>query len=803
MKRVITATLAALLVTIAATDAQVNGTATISGTAFGSPLTVSTSSQFAGAISSIVWNGKEFINDWDHGRQLAVNAQFFNRSNCYNPYEAGSFFDANLPSTSSNLLEFTASANQLESRAQMAWYLHTFASTVAGDYCGDPSQWLPCPGCTPNAPDGGFGGPPNNGNFTSLFEVHKKVTIGFAGLPNVIEYLADVKLPEQVVRGATNITAVMPWDFSSLWAWDAVSKEYRNVRAYNGVDDHIKVVSTADGNYAFGFYAPELLQPYNETNGTMNWWRLIPPDPNYKDPKNPSQLDPGYPCVHIGSSDNYPTGSSGEYKYSRAYMVIGNLNQVKDTLTQVHFQFRYLDPEVYNWRDYMSLNGLQFATQRDAENHWLTQGIAQGLRASKTFSASQYLQLNPASGSSYQAAIDDYVATGRAQGKGTTARPAIGMQHAAVVANGKVSAVGENSFAQLGNGSTDAGSLSIPAGLDQGVTEIAAGDYTSFAVKSDGTLWVWGSNQYGARGDGSVGGNITTPTQVPIPVRIATPSRVGQHSIAVGNACYAVVDDQGEVWTWGANWNGRLGDGTQATRFTPARVRRTATANDYLTGVVSIAAAGGTMAAIDADMAVWTWGAGSNGTLGNGSTADSAYPVQVVAAGVNGASTPLLGVTQVACGSSGFCIALVRYGQVYGWGSNDLSQMGIAPGGAFSVAMPIFAGPNGGLDAIAAGAAHCIVHNALDDNVYGWGYNGRGQLGAGYASVAQFPPVAMGSGPNGMNNVTQLAAAGDSSLMVRYVDRAVFAAGDNQSGQLAVSSDQQALYLPVSTSLVR
>ena len=141
------------------------------------------------------------------------------------------------------------------------------------------------------------------------------------------------------------------------------------------------------------------------------------------------------------------------------------------------------------------------------------------------------------------------------------------------------------------------------------------------AVRADGSLWVWGSNQYGARGDGTSGDNIADPVQVPIPNRVTTPSRTGKHAVAVGTSAYAAIDTEGQVWMWGANWNGRLGDGTTTSRYTPARVKKSANPGDYLTGVVSIAGGGGTMAAIDADGTVWTWGAGANGALGNGSTA--------------------------------------------------------------------------------------------------------------------------------------------------------------------------------------
>lgn len=203
------------------------------------------------------------------------------------------------------------------------------------------------------------------------------------------------------------------------------------------------------------------------------------------------------------------------------------------------------------------------------------------------------------------------------------------------------------------------------------------------------------------------------------------------------------------------------------------------------------------MAAIDADGAIWTWGAGANGALGNGLTEDKAYPVQVLAAGAGNQAVPLVGVTQVACGSSGFCIVLGRDGTVFGWGNNVFSQLGFAAGGAFSVAVPI---PTpGGIDGIAAGSAHGLAHST-NGNVYGWGHNGRGQLGTGSTGVAQAPPILMSAGPDGMNNISDLAAGPNFSVMVRYTDRAVFVAGDNQSGQLRISGNPSSQKVPVRSS---
>jgi alpha-tubulin suppressor-like RCC1 family protein len=766
-----------LLCRATSADAQVNGNASISAPVFGLPLTIRTSSQFGGAISSITWKGKEFVNNWDHGRQISTNASFFNRNECYNPYETGTKEDGQGPTTSSKLLSLTASGNILDSTTQMSWYLSTRDPRPGyGDVCGNPAEFLACPPYT---------GP------LSDYKLHKNVSIGFNGIENVISYTSDIFIPEPVQKGIVQMTAVSPWEFYSVWTYDVVSKNYRQIRSLGGEDDSVKVVATADGAYAIGYYSPELLQPYGNGSSGGYRWGLAPPNPFYP--------DPDFPCVGFGGQFRFDGFSQPGTRSDRSFLVIGNMEQVKTGLNNLHYQFRALDPDVFNWRDYVAINNLQAAlpTQAAAQNHWINQGIAEGRIASKTFSPAQYLQLNPDlafGATNYSAAIDHYLGSGRGEGRTTVAKPAGGMQHLLVFAARMVNASGQNIFGQLGT--------STPthiSSLDNSVTEVAAGDYTSFAVKNDGSLWVWGSNQYGARGDGSSGDNLTNPVQVPLPARAVTPLRGGKHAVAVGTSAYAVVDADGQVWTWGANWNGRLGDGTTTSRYTPARVRKSAAPEDYLNGIVSIAAGGGTMAAIDADGTIWTWGAGANGALGNGAVADSSYPVQVLAIHDAGQTALLVGATEVACGSSGFCVTLTRGGAVYGWGNNAFAQLGTALGGSSSVAIPILIAPGSAIDAIAAGSAHCIAHSS-NGNVYGWGYNGRGQLATGGTGVAQSPPVTMNVGPSGMNDISDLAAGPNYSVMIRNSDRAVFVAGDNQSGQLGIPGNPAMQKIPIRSS---
>ena len=92
-------------------------------------------------------------------------------------------------------------------------------------------------------------------------------------------------------------------------------------------------------------------------------------------------------------------------------------------------------------------------------------------------------------------------------------------------------------------------------------------------LKADGTVWTWGDNTLGQRGDG------TTPrpqSPVPIGTGFASISAGGRHALA--------VKADGTLWAWGSNWGGQLGDGTFQHRFEPVQVG---------TGFASVAAGEG------------------------------------------------------------------------------------------------------------------------------------------------------------------------------------------------------------------
>jgi 6-phosphogluconolactonase (cycloisomerase 2 family)/alpha-tubulin suppressor-like RCC1 family protein/fibronectin type 3 domain-containing protein len=150
---------------------------------------------------------------------------------------------------------------------------------------------------------------------------------------------------------------------------------------------------------------------------------------------------------------------------------------------------------------------------------------------------------------------------------GITAIAAGGANESYTVAlknDGTVWAWGNNSYGQLGDGSTTTNrSTPVQASGLSGVTAIAAGAGHTLALKSDGTVWAWGRNSYGQLGDGST----TTRTT---PVKVSGLS--GVTAIVAGSSHSLALKSDGTVWGWGNNGYGQLGDGSTTSRTTPVQV---------------------------------------------------------------------------------------------------------------------------------------------------------------------------------------------------------------------------------------
>lgn len=198
------------------------------------------------------------------------------------------------------------------------------------------------------------------------------------------------------------------------------------------------------------------------------------------------------------------------------------------------------------------------------------------------------------------------------QFQGFTSAKAGHVHSVAVRTDGSVWAWGNNWYGQLGDGTIDdrwyptqVQDPSDPTGFLTGVVAVSGGYFHTLALKADGTVWAWGSNWGGQLGDGS-----TTDRWTPVKVQGLDGVHITSIAAGFGNN-YAVSSAGGQVYGWGYNEYGSVGDGTVIQRATAVPLAG-------LAGVTAVAAPGWTGLALKSDGTVWAWGAGWYGQMGDG-----------------------------------------------------------------------------------------------------------------------------------------------------------------------------------------
>ncbi len=289
--------------------------------------------------------------------------------------------------------------------------------------------------------------------------------------------------------------------------------------------------------------------------------------------------------------------------------------------------------------------------------------------------------------------------------------------------------------------------------------------------------WAWGANENGRLGDGTLTDRLT-PVQV---VGAEGEGLLGPvEQISAGEAHTLALKADGTVWAWGANWPGTLGDGSTMDRNTPVQVVGPDAAG-FLTDVAQVAGGVWHSLAVKQDGTVWAWGNNYAGALGDGTTTSRETPVQVVGPDGQGFLTDIV---QVAAGSS-YSLALSTDATVYAWGDNWIGQLG--DGSTDERHTPVHVvqadgTPLSGIKQVAAQRSHGLATTDTGA-VWAWGDNGVGQLGDDTTtSRAHAAPVSTSDG-NDFTGV-QRALAGDSHSLALKSDGTAWAWGSNELGQL-------------------
>jgi len=186
---------------------------------------------------------------------------------------------------------------------------------------------------------------------------------------------------------------------------------------------------------------------------------------------------------------------------------------------------------------------------------------------------------------------------------------------AAVKSNGTLWSWGYNSYGQLGDGTiTHQSSLVQEATHATDWVQVSARYNHTAAVKSNGTLWSWGYNSYGQLGD-------STTINRSSPVQEATHA-ADWIQVSAGYFHTAAIKSGGTLWSWGDNGFGQLGDGTNASSYKPIPVNDDSNWQQISAGYYHTTA-------IKSDGTLWSWGRNSEGQLGDGTTVNKNAPIKI------------------------------------------------------------------------------------------------------------------------------------------------------------------------------
>lgn len=277
---------------------------------------------------------------------------------------------------------------------------------------------------------------------------------------------------------------------------------------------------------------------------------------------------------------------------------------------------------------------------------------------------------------------------------------------------------------------------------------------------------------------------------------LLSPIAVYGASVVAGNQATYYIDDDGAMFSWGANASAQLGDGTQVDRLSPVSVIEAGPWAQVATNLTSISADGfeGHVLAIKEDGTLWAWGDNSLGQLGQGDTSTELEPVQVGSAS---------NWKQVEVGTA-FSMALNTDGEIWVWGDNRYGQLGPDVSASYQATPVLLADKDGDTSNndtwcyIAAGSNHAL---AIHENnvgqgygaIYSWGLNTSSQLGLGHDSdVSSISQV-------GSSNFWRIVEAGTNNSYAINTSSKLYSWGIGAFGALGLGENSGTSIVEVSS----
>ncbi|MCL2444968.1 IPT/TIG domain-containing protein [Candidatus Saccharibacteria bacterium] len=323
---------------------------------------------------------------------------------------------------------------------------------------------------------------------------------------------------------------------------------------------------------------------------------------------------------------------------------------------------------------------------------------------------------------------------------------------------------------------TITGDFGIPTDVPLDIVQMVSGDFHTLILDSSGQIFAWGSNAFGQLGNGT-----TTASNVPVAVDMSG-VLAGRDiiQIAAGSNHSLALDSEGRVFAWGMNVWGQLGNSTGTTTASNTPVAVDMSGALHGRSIVQIEAGETHSLALDSEGQIFAWGNNWEFQLGIYLSDTYTTPVAVDTTGVLAGRT----IVQIVAGDN-HTLALDSEGQIFAWGMSLDGQIG--SGETTSMLTPVAVDTTGVLAGrtIVQVLADGNLSFAIDDtgNMFAWGTNWAGQFGNGGDFLNSNVPVEVDiTGVLAGRNITQIAINGTYVLALDDAGN-MFAWGENWAGQ--------------------
>ena len=330
---------------------------------------------------------------------------------------------------------------------------------------------------------------------------------------------------------------------------------------------------------------------------------------------------------------------------------------------------------------------------------------------------------------------------------------------------------GYNPFGALGT--NDGTNRNTPVTTFAGGTnwkQVSGGIFHTVAIKTDGTLWIWGYNA-----QGQLGTNDGTYRYTPV---TTFAGGTNWKQICAGVVHSAAIKTDGTLWTWGENGYAQLGINDTTNRNTPV------TTFAGGTNWKQVSSGENHTVAVKTDGTLWNWGQGVHGNLGTNDVTDRSTPVTTFAGGTNW--------KQACVGTRFYTMGLKSDGTLWTWGSSPYGGMGDNNTSQTARSFPntVFGGHSNWKSVSAGGFLYgTTAAIKTDGTLWIWGLGQSGELGINdIVNWTKYTPVTTFAGGTNWKSIS-IGQGGGITASVRAIktDGTLWTWGYNGYAQLGIN----------------